>query len=156
MFSDTTDGEGRLALPIQHSAFRLVFFSCNSTPCWWRRDRFPLIAGKGGHGVCLIKSPQAKRFSLSLARLLRIAHRLFNLFQKEKQNKKQTPKPNNQQHTGKSRCASSSWENKGQRLRQELTLGWEVSFPAQEDTFGKDSGTTSTCCPTGMDDVCDV
>lgn len=102
MFSDTTNGEGRSALPIQHSVFRLVFFSCNSTPCWWSRDRFPLIAGKGGHGVCLIKSPQAKGFSP----LQRIAHRLFNLFQKETQNKKQTT-PQAQQptaHTEKQVC----------------------------------------------------
>lgn len=151
MFSDTTNGEGRSALPIQHSAFRLVFFSCDSTPCWWRRDQFPLIAGKGGHGVCLIKSPQAKRFSLSC--LLTTAHRLFNLFQKEKENKKnKPPEPNNQQHARKSRCVSSSWDDKGQRLGQELTLGWEVSFPAQEDQFGRDSDTTSTC-PTGTDDA---
>lgn len=71
-------------------AFKLVLFSCNSTLRWWRRDQFPLIAGKGGHGVCSIKSPQAKRFFLSS---LRIPHRLFNLFRKEKENKKTNPKP---------------------------------------------------------------
>lgn len=37
-----------------------------------------------------------------------------------------------------------------------MTLGWEVSFPAQKDKFGKDSDMRSTCCPTGMDDVCEM
>lgn len=37
-----------------------------------------------------------------------------------------------------------------------MTLGWEVSILVQEDKFGKDSDWTSTCCPTGMDAVCEM
>lgn len=133
-------------------AFKLVLFSCNSTLRWWRRDQFPLIAGKGGHGVCSIKSPQAKRFFLSS---LRIPHGLLICSEKKRKTRKQTPSPRSNSTRGEAGVPGDLGKQRAE-LGQEVTLGWEVSIPAQEDKFGKDSHRTSTCCPTGMDAVCEA
>lgn len=151
MFSDTTNGGGRPVLPFQLSS---LCFLAATPPCTggegisshWSQEREVT-------GFAWLNHHKPKgSFSCSP----RTAHRLFNLFWKEKQDKKTSPKPKKQQHTGKSRCVLRSWENKGQRLRQEVTLGWEVSIPGQEDKFGKVPDRTSTCCPTGMDAVCEM
>lgn len=78
----------------------------------------------------------------SLSRLLRIAHRLFNLFQKEKHNKKQAPSPTTNSTHGKAGVSPDLGKTKG----RDWGRSWHLDgrFPSQHRRTSLEEARTQT------------